>query len=50
MCLLGLALQPMHTALVCSLTLLLSDATTAYAWLDGTFMQAAGVLDNSQLM
>ena len=35
-------------ALVCSLTLLLSDATTAYVWLDGTFLQVAGVLDNSQ--
>ena len=35
-------------ALTCSLTLLVSDATTVYTWLDGVFLQTAGVLDNSQ--
>ena len=32
---------------VCTLSMLVSDATIVYSWLDGTFTQAAGVLDNS---
>jgi hypothetical protein len=32
---------------VCTMSMLVSDATIVYSWLDGNFTQVAGVLDNS---